>query len=1200
MSERILLMVVIILCVAGHEPRTLAQTGQDAAVRSLVEKFFLAFQKEELAPLMSMWSEQSPDRVSSRQSFQNIFNRVDKIQITNLVIRKVTFDSDRATVRVACEMAALDAKSGAAATGFGRLNRTLQLVKEGAEWRVSSYIVSEEVLARALTAVKLDQDRRALLEQEPELVNIELVKALGRRGGALVRQGGFAEALLNLDLARHFADQLGSREWVARVWLAIGELHETEGEYAKALEADRKGLSLAEEVGDKAGVANSLNQIANIYLRQGRYADASEHFDRSLKIAQDLGDLAIVARVLHNIGLVHMQQDRHPQALEYYSRSLKYLEQMANESGIGEVMNSMGLSHNKLGAYEKALECYDRSLKIAEKLGDKRRIARSLTNIASVDRARGDFAGALANLQKSLNLLETGNRADIALTLGNMGVLYSLVGNYSKALECLQKSLAFAQESASQSRIAESLLNIGTVYYYQASYHEAMRFFNEALALAEKLGIKSVAASSLSNIGLIHSAEGNYDQALEFHFRSLRVSEESGDKGKAAATLLNVGSAFGFLGDYPRALDSYQRVLKIAEEMGIKDSVAQALNNIGVLKADQGNYADALRTLHRSLALFEEIGDKASTAHSLAILASTLVTQREYQKAVELAGRAASLAEEIDSPANLLHAKTVAGNAYRQLGQAGQAREAVAAAIRVAEELRDNAVGSEDEHQRFFEKRIDPYYLMVDLAMEQDSPGDALSYAELAKGRVLLDLLRKGKVDITKAMTQAEQQQEQSLNARIISLNSQIYNERNRPGPQAARLSELRSRLKETRLEYASFRTSLYAAHPELRLQRGTAEPFRVDQAASLLSDGATAMLEYVVGTEKTYLFVLTKGSGAQGRVELRAYSIGVSRKDLSARILAYREAVATRNLDFGAAARGLYDLLLKPAEKQLAGVRTLCIVPDGVLWELPFQSLQPREAFYLLQDYSIFYAPSLSVLREIVKARKRETTGAATVLAFGNPSLARRRVSGASSMRGEEKLSPLLEAEREVQALVGLYGAANCRVLIGAEAREEIAKAEAAKYRILHFATHGRLEDNNPMYSHVVLSQAGTGTDEDGLLEAREIVRMDLKSEIVVLSACQTARGRVSAGEGVVGMSWAWFVAGCPTTVVSQWEVDSASTRQLMVEFHRGLAGGAGTRGSSLSRAEALRLAALSLLKESRYRHPFYWAAFVIVGDGR
>ena len=859
-----------------------------------------------------------------------------------------------------------------------------------------------------------------------------------------------------------------------------------QGQYAKALESDQKGLRLSEELGDKPGVANSLNQIGNIHLRQGRYSEATESFDRSLKVAQDIGDQMTVARVLHNIGLVHVQQDRHAQALEYFAKSLKYMEAQANEPGCRSD-EQMGLAHNRLGAWEQALECYDKSLKIAEKLNDKRRIARVLTNIATVDRARGDFTGALVHLEKSLSLLlESGNRPDIALTLGNIGVLHSLVGNYAKALDCLQKSLAFAQESPSQHRIADSLLNIGTVHYYQANYHEALRYFNEGLALAEKLGIKSVAASTLSDIGLIHNAEGNYDQALEYFGRSVRISEETGDKSKAAATLINIGNAYGSQGNYQRAMDSYQRVLKISEEMGIKGSVAQTLNNIAILNADQGNYADALRTLEKSLKLFEEVGDKANTAHSLSIFADTLASRGEYQKALELAGRAAVLASEIDSPGNLLYAQTVAGKAYRRLGQAKPAREALADAIQVAEDLRQNAVGSEDEHQRFFEERINPYYVMVDLVAEQGNAGDALGYAEMAKGRVLLDLLRKGKVDITKAMTDAEQQQERALNAQILSLNSEIYSEGNRPTPQEARLADLKSRLKKARLEYASIRTNLYAAHPELRLQRGATEIFRADQATVLLNDGATALVEYVVGDEKTWLFVLTKGKEKTDSVELKAYSIAVKRKDLAGRAAAFREAVGARNLDFREAARALYDLLLTPAEKQLTGARTLCIVPDGVLWELPFQALQPREAAYLLEDYAIFYAPSFSVLREIVRAKRAEPVGAATILAFGNPALAQRGIERDPSGRSAAGLSPLVEAEKEVQALMELYGAANCRVLIGADAREDPAKSEAAKYLILHFATHGTLDDNNPMYSNVLLSQARAEPGEDGLLEAR------------------------------------------------------------------------------------------------------------------
>jgi CHAT domain-containing protein len=143
----------------------------------------------------------------------------------------------------------------------------------------------------------------------------------------------------------------------------------------------------------------------------------------------------------------------------------------------------------------------------------------------------------------------------------------------------------------------------------------------------------------------------------------------------------------------------------------------------------------------------------------------------------------------------------------------------------------------------------------------------------------------------------------------------------------------------------------------------------------------------------------------------------------------------------------------------------------------------------------------------------------------------------------------------------------------------------------VLHLAAHAVLDDRDPLYSHVVLSQAGEGGQEDGLLEARELMDLELDAELAVLSACQTARGRVAPGEGVIGMSWALAMAGVPTTLVSQWPVDSAATRALMIAFHR-------ERLAGQSHAAALRRAARALLADARYRHPYYWGGFVLVGD--
>ena len=157
-------------------------------------------------------------------------------------------------------------------------------------------------------------------------------------------------------------------------------------------------------------------------------------------------------------------------------------------------------------------------------------------------------------------------------------------------------------------------------------------------------------------------------------------------------------------------------------------------------------------------------------------------------------------------------------------------------------------------------------------------------------------------------------------------------------------------------------------------------------------------------------------------------------------------------------------------------------------------------------------------------------------------------------SVNSRMRFGPLPEAEKEVKTLARLYGAANSQIFIGSEAREGVVKSEAPKYEVLHFATHGLLDNRNPMFSYLTLAQTAEDPNEDGLLEAREIINMDLHANLAVLSACQTARGRVGAGEGVIGMSWALFVAGVPTTVASQWNVDSASTTSLMIDFHRRL----------------------------------------------
>ncbi|HKG22661.1 MAG TPA: CHAT domain-containing protein [Blastocatellia bacterium] len=395
--------------------------------------------------------------------------------------------------------------------------------------------------------------------------------------------------------------------------------------------------------------------------------------------------------------------------------------------------------------------------------------------------------------------------------------------------------------------------------------------------------------------------------------------------------------------------------------------------------------------------------------------------------------------------------------------------------------------------------------------------------------------------------------------------------------------------------------------------------PFSLGDAKDLLPDRKTVLLNYLVLDDSTLLFVITrqaeeKGEAA-GKPELNVYRLPVGREALALLVEGFRRNLAERNLNFREQAREMYGLLLKPAEDHLRGSATLCIVPDGGLWEMPFQALQTPQGRYLVEDQAVFYAPSLSILREMMKRRRdgdhdvppgerlsksaQAPQGKPTLIAFGNPEIDARPEKGDSQFPQGNELVRLPEAEKELKILKQLYGAERSKIYVGTEAQEERFKSEAPGFSVIHFATHSILDELSPMYSYIMLSQAPGAKGEDGLLEAREILEMSLSADLVVLSACETGRGRTASGEGMLGMSWAIFVAGCPTTVVSQWKVDSASTSQLMVEFHKNLLSQTGKNSATASKAEALRRASLKLMASGRYRHPFYWSGFVVIGNG-
>ena len=326
MKKTGLLMMVTCLVVCFPLVR-LAQSTDEASLTGIVKSFFDAYQKEDIEGIKKLWSEKSPEATSSRESFQQTFTASDDIEVKSIAIGKMGMEGEKATLRVVAEMSAVDAKTGNAARGFGKQNLTFHFVKEGGNWKLWRYVKSEEELAVSIVAAKSEEERKALLETEKDLITVELHRSLSRQA----------------------------------------EFLSDEGDYEKAITVFQLAQKIAEQLDDKLGIAFTLRGIAVINFRKGSYTLAVDYYQRSMKIAAPLGGNAALDTLKNH----PLSQSNYVERLDYYQKSLKIAELLGDKATIAATLNSIGLYHRLLGHYAQALDDYHKSLKIAEAIGDK-------------------------------------------------------------------------------------------------------------------------------------------------------------------------------------------------------------------------------------------------------------------------------------------------------------------------------------------------------------------------------------------------------------------------------------------------------------------------------------------------------------------------------------------------------------------------------------------------------------------------------------------------------------------------------------------------------------------------------------------------------------------------------------------------------------------------------------------------------------
>jgi CHAT domain-containing protein len=795
------------------------------------------------------------------------------------------------------------------------------------------------------------------------------------------------------------------------------------------------------------------------------------------------------------------------------------------------------------GRYGEAVTAVEEARATYRALGERVLEARATINLGILSRNQGDLDGALAAYAAARELAAAAGDERIAvIALNNTAVVHIGRGHAAAAQAALEEALQ--RQGATRDQLTADILgNLGANHFNQGNLELARDDLNRSIELQVELGNSFAAVHERETLGGVLQRLGHPAEAQALLERGAAQAEEAGALEPAASNRSSLGQLLLEQGQPELAAEQARRAVAIARR-ATTEVLTEALTNLALVETSNGRGAPALAAAEEALAL----------------------------------------AKKVNSDRRTSQAQAMRGGALALLGRDDEAAEAFELSIRATEAMRDELAGAPEETQRFLESRLTPYEGLLALRARQGRAEEALAQAERARARALLDALHGGRARLDALLTVEERARQRVLREELaragVDLERAAEEEAAPPPVRAAAAA----RQQEARLALESFRTAAYASHPAMAARSGRAAPWRLDETRALL-DERTLALTYAVTQDRTYLFALTR----EGPLAMHELPLG--RDALTARTRRFREALGARRLDVAALGRALCASLLGPVRPQLAASTRLLILPDGPLWELPFQALKCTPSRYLLEERAIAYAPSLTALREMAARRAPATPAGDTLLAVGDPSFGESQRQQVASLLRDGALGPLPDAAAEVRAIERLYGAGS-HVYVGASASEARVKAEAGRHRVLHFAAHGILNDASPLYSQLVLARPAPGEAEDGLLEAWEIMEMDLHGDLAVLSACESGRGRVSAGEGLVGLSWAFSVAGCPTTVVSQWKVDSGSTSRLMRLFHRDLAGGRAT-------ADALRTAALAVKSDPRYAHPFYWAGFVVMGPG-
>ncbi|MEG5173801.1 CHAT domain-containing protein [Microcoleus sp. B3-D7] len=724
--------------------------------------------------------------------------------------------------------------------------------------------------------------------------------------------------------------------------------------------------------------------------------------------------------------------------------------------------------------------------------------------------------------------------------------------DYSNAIACYLQNLELARLSRDRAREGYALNNLGATYYAIGDYEKAISYHQQRLAQAESRADLLGKGQAFIGLGAAYGAIGNYKKAIEYYEQSLEVAHSLKSADLEATVLRNLGLLYYAQKEYKKAVEYQEQSLAIAKQQRDRRGEALALSNLGLVHYSLTDYAKAIDEQKQSLAIASALGDRFVQGRALENLGIAYYAVKNYRQAIESHQQSLAIARELSDRHAEGRALTNLGDALYKAQQPAEAIKALFSAIEIWESLRSNLENNDLNLVSIFETQETSYSTLQEVLANQNQHEKALEITERGRAQAFVKLLTNRFYSQSgKATLNSSENQIKPLNIQEIQ---QIAKQQN-----------------STLVSYSIIK-KVVEADGQRKLQDSELYIWVMPPTGKL--EFRRISLKRLV-EEQTALKALV----TQGRCFIPSCLRNKQRSQPTRNPTGTMPIVEQRFLD--PSLQELYQLLIEPIADLLPQdpASRITFIPHESLFLVPFAALQDTSGKYLIEKHTILTAPSIQVL-SLTKKQQQLASGKGA-LVVGNPTMPS---VAFTTNQPPQQLSSLPHSEAEAIAIAQLL---NAEPLTGDKATKVAVLQQIERSRIVHLATHGILDDVEGLGVPGVIALAPS-KDDSGLLTASEIFNLRLNAELVVLSACNTGRGRIT-GDGIIGLSRSFIAAGVPSVVVSLWSVSDESTADLMAEFYRQMQ-------LTPDIAQALRKAMLVTLV--KHPNPVDWAAFTLIGE--